>query len=369
MTSQAQKVPTSPAPLVDRTVRFTSNITTMPAARMASRVSRRDSWPPTMMRLHPSIESEATAMDVDSSHNDLTLEDDDPINYFLTPTPLLDDGDTDDDVDSMDLEMEMFDAGIEDSLHPQPTIRSISPSDLTGPTRPPSSLPKMFPLPIRSPTPPKARTDSMSPPSRNSPEALTPSMEADDDDEDYVRFTPTGTLAPLSLCNNFASSKSKGASRKAAANKARAQKTMDKNDRVGMMMAHGPSVSSTNLLLSPDAFHVGRPPTAPTARGRLTTAAGGRGRPRLVRPRSWSGPTHAGHFGVVGENRLSPRAWREPSPDVWSIEEDPEAEMMSEFGEGSVEVDTLGHKTGAMSPSGDKAGKKVRFALPVTEIP
>lgn len=363
-------MPTSPALLVNHSVRFTANITTMSAARMAHQVSRRDSWPPTMMRLHPSIESEDTAMDVDSNHNDLSLEDDDPINYFLTPTPLLDDGDTDDDMDSMDLELDMFDAGIEDSLHPQPAIRSISPSDLTGPTRPPSSLPKMFPLPIRSPTPPKARTGSRSPPSRNSPEALTPSMDADDDDEDYVRFTPSGTLAPFSIYNNFASSKSKGASRKAAANKARAQKTLDKNDRVGMMMTHGPSVSSTNLLLSTDAFHVGRPPTAPTTRGRSTTAAGGRGRPRLVqRPRSWSGPIYAGHFGGVSENRLSPRAWREPSPDVWSIEEDPEAEMMSEFGEGSVEVDTFGHKTGAMTPGSDKAGKKVRFALPVTEIP
>jgi hypothetical protein len=319
-----------------------------------------------MMCLHPSIESEDMAMDVDSNSSELSLQDDDPINYFLTPTPLLDDGDTDDDMDSMDLEMDMFDAGIEDSLHPQPVIRSISPSDLTGPSRPPTLLPKMLALPIRSPTPPKARSDSRSPPSRNSPEALTPNMEADDDGEDYVRLTPSGTLAPFSLHNNFASSKSKGASRKAAA-KDKTQKTLDKNDRVGMMMAHGPSVSSTNLLLAPDAFHVGRPPTAPTTRGRSTAASGGRGRPLLVqRPRSWSGPIHA---GPLSENRLSPRAWREPSPDVWSIEEDPEAEMMSEFGEGSVEVDTFGHKTEVMTPGADKAGKKVRFALPITEIP
>ncbi|KKY31734.1 hypothetical protein UCDDA912_g08324 [Diaporthe ampelina] len=324
-----------------------------------------------MMRLHPSIETGDTAMDIDSDHDGLSPEDDDPINYFLTPTPLLDDGDTDDDMDSMDLEMDMLDAGIEDPHKPQPVIRSISPSDLTGPSRPPTSLAKMPPLPIRSPTPPKARFNSGSPPSRNSPEALTPNTEHDDDDgEDYVRFTPSGNLSPFGLYHNFASSKSKGASRKAAAAaKVGAQTALDKNDRVGMMMAHGPSASSANLLLPPATFHVGRPPTAPTTRGRSTTAAGGRGRPRLVqRPRSWSGPSHAGHFGA-GENRLSPRAWREPSPDVWSIEEDPEAEMMSEFGEGSVEVDTLGHAAGAMTPGGDKAGKKVRFALPVTEIP
>ncbi|KAK2602748.1 hypothetical protein N8I77_009255 [Diaporthe amygdali] len=341
----------------------------MPAtARMAFRTSRRDSWPPTTMRLHRSIEAEDTAMDIDSNQDELSLEDDDPINYFLTPTPLLDDGDTDDDTDSMDLEMEMFDAGIEDPHHPQPTIRSISPSDLTGPSRPPTSLPKMLPLPIRSPTPPKARSNSLSPPSRNSPEALTPNTEHDDDDdEDYVRFTPHGTLAPFNLHHNFGSSKSKGASRKAAAAaKSRAQRALDKNDRVGMMMAHGPTTSTDNLLLPPGAFHVGRPPTAPTTRGRSLTSPGRR--PRLVqRPRSWSGPSHAGHFGGGGENRLSPRAWREPSPDVWSIEEEPEAEMLSEFGEGSVEVDTLGQTT-ELSPGGDKA-KKVRFALAVTDIP
>ncbi|KAG6355900.1 hypothetical protein INS49_015284 [Diaporthe citri] len=321
---------------------------------MAHRVSRRDSWPPTMMRLHPSIETEDTAMDIDPNHDELSLEDDDPINYFLTPTPLLDDGDTDDDMDSMDLEMDMFNAGIEDPHHPQPTIRSISPSDLTGPSRPPSALPKMLPLPIRSPTPPKARSNSRSPPSRNSPEALTPTTEHDDDDddeEDYVRFTPSGTLAPFSLYHNFASSKSKGASRKAAAAaQARAQRSLDKNDRVGMMMAHGPSTSSANLLLPPDAFHPVGGAVHDWSSGRVAGLA-----PRTP--------------GPLERTTACRRERGEPSPDVWSIEEDPEAEMMSEFGEGSVEVDTLGHKSEAMTPGGDKAGKKVRFALPVTEIP
>ncbi|KAL1853947.1 hypothetical protein Daus18300_011614 [Diaporthe australafricana] len=326
-----------------------------------------------MMRLHPSIETDD--MDIDSNRDELSLEDDDPINYFLTPTPLLDDGDTDDDMDSVDLDMDMFDAGIEDPRHPQPAIRSISPFDLNGPSRPPSSPPKMLPLPIRSPTPPKARSNSGSPPSRNSPEALTPNTDHDDDDDDeeYVRFNPRGMLTPFNLHHNLASSKSKGASRKAAAAaaaKAKAQRALDKNDRVGMMMAHGPTASSSNLLLLPptDAFHVGRPPTAPTATRGRSTAATGR-RPRLVqRPRSWSGPTvDAGLFGsAIENNRLSPRAWREPSPDVWSIEEDPEAEMMSEFGEASIEVDTLGHKTPATPAT---PGKKVRFSLPVTEIP
>ncbi|KAI3401037.1 hypothetical protein diail_745 [Diaporthe ilicicola] len=319
-----------------------------------------------MMRLHPSIETDDTAMDIDPNQDELSLEHDDPINYFLTPTPLLDDGDTDDDMDSTDLEMDMFDAGIEDPRRPQPLIRSISPFDLDGPSRPPSSSPKMLALPIRSPTPPKGRHSPRSPPSRNSPEALTPNTDHDDDDdeEDYVRFTPHGTLTPFNLHHSFGSSKSKGASRKAAASKARAGIALDKNDRVGMMMAHGPMASSNNRLLPPtDAFHVGRPPTAPTTRGRSTTAPGRR--PRLVqRPRSWSGPaSDAGHFGE-NNNRLSPRAWREPSPDVWSIEEEPEAEMMSEFGEASLEVDTLGHKTDAAAH-----GKKVRFSLPVTEIP
>lgn len=287
---------------------------------------------------------------------DLSL-DDDPISLFLTPTPLLDDGDTDEDEDvDIDMDMDMaFDAGIENHLDPQPAIRSISPSDLTGPSRPPSSSPKLVPVSIRSPTPPKSWTGPRSLPSRSSPEAFTSNIELDDDDEDYVRFTPRGmsfSLPSFNMYNNFGSSKSRGNSRKtAAAAKAQAKKqVVDENDGVGMMMALSSSTND-NLLSPPGSFHVGRPPVPPSARGRSTTAVG---RPPLLtqRPRSWSGATG------YSSGRSSPRAWREPSPDVWSIEEKPEEELMSEVGDGDIHV----RKTG-----GGKAWKRVRFVLPVTE--
>lgn len=314
-------------------------------ARTPHLTSRRDSWPPTQMNLRRSIESRST-LEV-GHHEDLSL-DDDPINFFLTPTPLLDDGDTDEDEDvDMDMDIE-FDAGIENPHDPQPAIRSISPSDLTGPSRPPSTSPKLVPLSIRSPTPPKSWTGPRSPPSRSSP-------ELDDDDEDYVRFTPRGmsfSMPQFNMYNNFGSSKSKGSSRKAAAAaKAKAMKqVIDENDGVGMMMARG-STKNDDLLSPPGSFHVGRPPVPSSTRGRSTTAVG---RPPLLaqRPRSWSGATG------YSSGRLSPRAWREPSPDVWSIEEEPEQESMSEVVTDVVPVKKDG---------GGKAWKRVRFVLPVTE--
>lgn len=294
-------------------------------------------------------------------HEDLSL-DDDPINFFLTPTPLLDDGDTDEDEDvdtdtDMDMDMAMdYDAGIENSHELEPAIRSISPSDLTGPSRPPSSSPKLMPLSIRSPTPPKTWTGPRPPPSRRSPEAFPSNTELDDDDEDYVRFTPHGMLFGLpsiNMYNNFGSSKSKGNSRKTtAAAKAKAKKqVVDENDGVGMMMARG-STANDDLLSPPGSLHVGRPPVAPSTRGRSTTAVGRPPLPAVQRPRSWSGATG------YSSGRSSPRAWREPSPDVWSIEERPEEELMSEVGD----EDVYARKT-----VGGKAWKRVRFVLPVTE--
>lgn len=325
-------------------------------ARTPHQPSRRDSWPPTQVPIYHSIEADDT-MDVD--HHD-SLIDDDPMNSFLTPTPLLDDGDTDDeDVMSLDLEMDMaFDAGIEDAHRPAPIIRSISPSKLTGGSRPP---------PPRTPTPPHLRSGSRSPPSRNSPEVSTPNTDAgfdgdddyyDDDGEDYVRFTP-GSLSPSSpfslavpTFNNFGSPKSRcSKARKAgkAAAIAIAKAEEKEQDRVALMMARGSSYeddeSGHHLLPSP-SFHVGRPPAT---RGRSSTSSF---RPYLpTRPRSWSGASG------YGSGRLSPRAWREPSPDVWSIEEDVEGEVLSE-----MESDTRERKGKA-----NGKGKRVRFALSVRE--
>lgn len=297
------------------------------------------------------------SMDVDHD----TLIEDDPMNSFLTPIPLLDDGDTDDeDVMDMDLEMDLaFDAGIEDPHRPSPTIRSISPSKLHGGLRPP---------PPRTPTPPHIRSGSRSPPSRNSPEVLTPSTEVslheenkddDDDGEDYVRFPP-GSVSPSSPFGlhvpsfNLGSSKARGGkARKAskAAAVAAARSKEKEQDRVALMMARGAPLDEHEGLLAPSpSLRVSRPPMVATAaRGRGVTSF----RPQLPdRPRSWSGASG------YASGRLSPRAWREPSPDVWSIEEDVEGEVWSE-----MEVDAAVHKR----KPGKGKGKRVRFALPMRE--
>lgn len=330
--------------------------------RSARPPSRRDSWPPTQLPLYRSIEADDVDSPMDVDHD--TLIEDDPMNSFLTPIPLLDDGDTDDeDVMDMDLEMGLtLDAGIEDPHRPGPTIRSISPSKLHGGLRPP---------PPRTPTPPHLRSGSRSPPSRNSPEVSTPSTEVsflhrnkdggddhdDDDGEDYVRFPPGRVSPPFGLhvpSFNLGSSKARGgkarrASKAAAVAAARSEEK--EQDRVALMMARGDPLGEHEGPLAPSpALDVNRTPTvAAAARGRGPTSL----RPRLPdRPRSWSGASG------YASGRLSPRAWREPSPDVWSIEEDVEGEVWSE-----MEVDVAVHK----SKSGKSSGKRVRFALPVRE--
>lgn len=312
----------------------------MPATNKTSHPpSRRDSWPPIQISLCKSFgEVENSKMDI--GHDDSFI-DDDPINSFLSPTPLLDDGDTDE--EDMDLELDMaFDAGILDSSRPMPIIRNISPSKLGGGLRPPP--------PPRTPTPPHLRFGSHTPPSRNSPEVSTPDMGIDfddyDDGEDYVRLSPfkpgAFTLAVPSL--HLANTKS------AAIAAAKAEEKEE--DRVALMMARGSSYNDEDEYFSAGpSFHVGRPKMAPVNRGRST-------RPALLhlppRPRSWSGASG------YGNGRLSPRAWREPSPGVYSIEEEDEAEISD------MELDT--HEVQSKSVRRERSkGKRVRFALPVRE--
>lgn len=321
----------------------------MPAThRTNHQPSRRDSWPPTQVPLYQNIDTDGNTK-MDMGH-DQSFIDDDPINSFLSPTPLLDDGDTDDEMD-MDLEMDMaFDAGIEDASRPMPIIRSISPSKLGGGLRPP---------PPRTPTPPHLRFGSHSPPSRNSPEISTPNIDIGiddyDDGEEYVRLSPShpGAFALAVPAFNLGSSKSLGKSRKAKSAAVAAAKAEEKEeDRVALMMARGSSYNDDDEYFSASpSFHVGRPKMAPANRGRSTRPA----LPRLpVRPKSWSGAS--GH----GSGRLSPRAWREPSPDVWSIEEEDEAEISE------LDLDAHGQQTeSARRERGN--GKRVRFVLPVRE--
>ncbi len=244
---------------------------------------------------------------------DLSLIDDDPLTYFLTPPPSGDDNSLgDDDAVLMDFD---FDAGIEDAKHPAQIMRSISPSSLEG-----LSLP-----PPRPPTPPR------SPPARLSPD-LESATDDDDDNEEYIHY---GTGRFHTLLKDFAALKT----RKTAKTKAAGAESLQ------------PAVAT--LGYGPASSLRGRP----TARLAGPRHGGPRGRPRTFPAR-----------------RRSPHAWREPSPDVWSIEEETEEELNSEMGS-SMSAEDMASRRKAdeenkrmnINPSAAKPKKKVRFVLPAKE--
>ncbi|KAI8307313.1 hypothetical protein K4K61_003672 [Colletotrichum sp. SAR11_59] len=229
--------------------------------------SRRDSWPPTQVRLMPTTPKDYPSLD------DI---DEDPLTYFLTPAPDLEE---DEDGDMMD-----FDAGIEDSS-PREIVRSVSPSSLDG-------LNKS-----------KGRT---SPPVPDLSDLATPE---EDDEEDYIRFAPQGFCVRFSL-RDF---------------------TID-----GVKPKR--SKTHPDALLSPSR---GRTPVRPAGRGRQHS---------------------------VSFRHRQQHVWREPSPDVWSIEEETEEELLSELGSSigavsDMEEDAhMGKDVEAAKPK-----KKVRFLLPSKE--
>jgi hypothetical protein len=97
--------------------------------------------------------------------------DQNPMAFFLSPAPSIEDMDVDDDL-IMD-----FDAGIEDLNHPREIVRSVSPSSLEGLGRP---------LPRRT-SPEPELSDGQSP-------------YEDDSEEEYIRFQPQNTFGlPFSL--------------------------------------------------------------------------------------------------------------------------------------------------------------------------
>ncbi|KAK1710308.1 uncharacterized protein BDZ83DRAFT_724078 [Colletotrichum acutatum] len=260
--------------------------------------SRRDSWPPTLVRLAPTIPKDYPSLD------DI---DEDPLTYFLTPAPDLED-------DEDDMTMMDFDAGIEDDSERE-IVRSVSPSSLDGLD--------------------KSKGRSNSPPVPDLSDLATP--DTDDEEEDYIRFAPHGFMIPFSL-RDFATDGLKSM----AKSKSRPSKPSD----------------NSNVLLSPSSF----PPT----RGRAPVRpGGGRGRQRTTSYRHHR-PQHV---------------WREPSPDVWSIEEETEEELLSEMGSsvGAVsdmeDDQTEGDQTEAATTCPNKSGdvqaakpkKKVRFLLPAME--
>ncbi|KAK1997283.1 hypothetical protein LX36DRAFT_75975 [Colletotrichum falcatum] len=243
--------------------------------------SWRDSWPPTLVRLAPTTPKEFPSLD------DI---DEDPLTYFLTPAPDLED--SDEDVNMMD-----FDAGIEDDS-PREIVRSVSPSALDGLN--------------------KTKGGRKSPPVPDLSDLATP--DTDEEEEDYIRFAPQGFMVPFSLRDLAV-------------------------DGVKSTARSKPS----GALLSPSSF--------PSGRGKASARPGGRGRQRSVSLRHQR-PQHV---------------WREPSPDVWSIEEETEEELTSE----------IGSSVGAASDVGDaevvaetrmnkdveaaKPKKKVRFVLPAMQ--
>jgi hypothetical protein len=230
--------------------------------------------------------------------------DEDPFNYFLTPAPLIDDGDVDADV---------FDAGIENPSSPKEIVRSVSPSTLSQG------------LSNRRPISPDFDSD-----------ALTTDDDEDDEGEEYVRFGGASSGGPFNFklltLSEFAID---GVRRRSSPRSFLSPSAPPPSRRVLQQAASFPG---------PHGQQQYQP------RGR-----GGYGRGRAAQPRSFSSSS----------SRARPNhLWREPSPDVWSIEEETEEEMMSE--KDSVSAAAV---VGGLAKKGKKAKafKKVRFVLPSME--
>ncbi|KAK4100104.1 hypothetical protein N658DRAFT_487061 [Parathielavia hyrcaniae] len=287
----------------------------MPPSKHSAQHPVRDPWLPSQVLLQPSVEhDEAEIEDLD-----LSKINEDPFIYFLTPTPssCVDD-------DTLDFEMD-FDAGIEDPKHPPPVVRSVSPSSLGGLSRPPPRPP----TPPRSPVTPDLEYDSLS---------ATP-----DENEQYDYYmdqsswppkTPPPPPGVLSALPRRLRDKFRGPPRPGA-------------DDVTDGLAPSP------------------PPPHASSRGRAV----GRSGPKPVA--SAMGGISRARRARGTPARLSPHAWREPSPDVWSIEEQPEEELQyTEMVESGLAAEGPGGggKTRAVDiPAAKPKKKKVRFVLPLAE--
>ncbi|KAI0852557.1 hypothetical protein F5Y00DRAFT_175326 [Daldinia vernicosa] len=140
----------------------------------------------------------------------------------------------------------------------------------------------------------------------------------DDDDEDYIRFNHHGhTSLPFGFERFF--------------DQTRSSSTV---------------TSQATESLSPTAFHIGSPKRTVK---RFTPL---RRSPRGRWPRQSLQRRHS---------------WREPSPDVYSIEEEPEKETMSEMGLSVEDLSDDQEKTRPIDIPAAKPRKKVRFLLPVTD--
>ncbi|KAI5458449.1 hypothetical protein BGZ63DRAFT_406865 [Mariannaea sp. PMI_226] len=235
--------------------------------------SARDSWPPTQVRLKPTVPTKENRLP------SLDNIDDDPLTYFLTPAPEID--------DDLDEDMMDYDAGIEDNSRPREIVRSVSPSTLDG---------------LRKP--------GLRPISPDTGSDIT-ADDDEDDDEDYIR----GKDSLLSVHDVFGTS------------------PRPKTPAFGCSTngrSSSPSSSSAQL------------------RGR-TRAHHGPTRNMVLRRRT----------GLI---------WREPSPDVWSIEEETEEELMSDMGSSVAARSDVGDGNGEANGArkSAKPKKRVRFVLPAT---
>jgi hypothetical protein len=264
------------------------------------------------MLLQPSVERD------DAEIEDLSLAtmiDEDPLIYFLTPTPSTYAADE----EGMDFDMD-FDAGIEDAKHPPPIIRSVSPSSLGGLSRPP---------PPRPPTPPRS--------------PATPDLDYD------LSVTPDEHEQYDYMENSWPPKR--GAS---SSSVSLPRRLKDK------FKGHGGSSSADNLAVPYTSS-----PRPSSSRGRATSRAG----PKPIAAAGASGNTRRSTTTTASSSaRLSPHAWREPSPDVWAIEEEPEEEGEL-LGSGSGMGDSdgfMGEVGRAVDIPAAKPKKKVRFVLPAT---
>lgn len=278
---------------------------------MSSLPTRRDYWPPTQMRLHSSVETD----DDDALLNELDASfiDDDPLNYFLTPAPSSQD-------DDVDMELDL-DAGIDSPNRKSPVVRSVSPSSLDS---------KLTGLPLRPPTPPRSCGSRSPEPDLD----MAPTPEDEDDGESYLRFGSSPLTPPFDMPFSL-------------------RDLADIRHKANMGGGRRKGKTAPATLLSPAPAH-GSPSSG---RGRLSHRPGPRPLAAAAmdtrgRTRSWSG-------------RLSPHAWREPSPDVWSIEEEAEEDVVdTEMGDSAASV----KEARAIDIPPAKPKKRVRFVFPVQEV-
>lgn len=345
----------------------------MPASSNSSAAyGWRESWPPAQIRLQQAAStgdhsSDGTAMAKEETRDDLhddemQLTHENPLVYFLTPTPLLsvdDDGesyfvddsdsssffydnehDNDDDTSfysggGMDFE---FDAGIEDATHPLPIIRSVSPSSLADSLGGGGRTSRAA---MRPPTPPRTR-ESLHPGSNGFTSAdplMFGNMDGaldDTDGEDYIHFGDGDYSSRQAL----SSSPTKG--------------------RISSR-----SSSQSPSPLSPLSSSPASPRSLPDIHDLYT------------HHHLNNSQTHLTAAGAMIVRRRSPRSWRVPSPDVFSIEEETEEELSAGVAVAAAATDSPArrhhynhHYERHLQVEAAKPPKKkrVRFVLPGEEI-